>query len=187
MSTEADAGWFRRDLYYRLNTVELTIPPLRERREDIPFLVASFIRDTSKRLKKPITGLTPSAERVLFNAAWNGNVRELRNLVERACIMADGEFISVEDVKHVSIRVSSPEPSAMDVDSSSGFDLGGNLKSHRLSMVEREHILRVLRSANGNKAQAARVLGVSRRALYRWLDRLAIGEKVPAASTSESL
>ena len=94
LRAETAAGRFRNDLYYRLNVVELRIAPLRERREDIPYLTAGFIRDTSLRLNKKIIGLTPSAERILVAGAWEGNVRELRNVVERACILADSEFLS---------------------------------------------------------------------------------------------
>lgn len=179
---EADVGRFRRDLYYRLNVVELAIPPLRERREDIPYLVASFVRDTAQKLNKPITGLSPSAERLLFGATWDGNVRELRNLVERACIMADGEFVNVQDVTPASGGASSArrnggapaaEPVAVE-------------RPEQLSVIERDHILSVLRSTHGNKAQAARLLGVSRRALYRRLERLGLSEAGdPEAAVSD--
>lgn len=169
---EADAGRFRRDLYYRLNVVELAIPPLRERREDIPYLVASFVRDSAQKLNKPIAGLTPAAERLLFGAAWDGNVRELRNLVERACIMADGEFLSVQDVTPASAHVSSPPRTG---ETPPAQRVAGD-SPERLSDVERDHIVSVLRSTHGNKAQAARVLGVSRRALYRRLERLGLSE-----------
>src|SRR5215208_4473940 len=94
LRTEVAAGRFRSDLYYRLNIVEIMLPPLRERREDIPYLTAAFVRQTSERLQKPVAGLTPGAERVLSAAHWEGNVRELRNVIERACILADDEFIT---------------------------------------------------------------------------------------------
>src|SRR3954467_9436200 len=94
LRAEVAAGRFRSDLYYRLNIVEVRLPPLRDRREDIPYLTAAFVRDTSERLQKVLAGLTPGAERVLSGAAWDGNVRELRNVIERACILADGDFIT---------------------------------------------------------------------------------------------
>jgi DNA-binding NtrC family response regulator len=185
---EADAGRFRRDLYYRLNVVELAIPPLRERREDIPYLVASFVRDSAQKLNKPIAGLTSAAEGLLFGAAWDGNVRELRNLVERACIMADGEFLSVQDVTPANARGSSPPHNG---ETSAAQRVGGLPRRSvakagdspdRLSDVERDHIVSVLRSTHGNKAQAARVLGVSRRALYRRLERLGLSESNDVSS-----
>ena len=97
LRSESAAGRFRSDLFYRLNVVELRVPALRERREDIPYLTAAFVRESAARLKKKIVGLTPSAERLLISAAWDGNVRELRNIVERACILADSEFIGERD------------------------------------------------------------------------------------------
>ena len=181
---EADAGRFRRDLYYRLNVVEIAIPPLRERREDIPYLVAAFVRETAEKLKKPIAGLTPSAEGFLCGAPWNGNIRELRNLVERACIMADGEFLTVRDLTSSSSPGGSAsravEPSRT---ASAAFD-----RPEPLSVIEREHILDVLKSTQGNKAQAARLLGVSRRALYRRLERMGIGDDAepPRSSPHDS-
>ena len=98
LRAEVAAGRFRSDLYYRLNVVEIRLPPLRDRREDIPYLTAAFVRDTSERLQKPLLGLTPGAERLLALAPWDGNVRELRNVIERACILADGEFITEREL-----------------------------------------------------------------------------------------
>ena len=98
LRAEVAAGRFRSDLYYRLNVVEVRLPPLRERREDIPYLTAAFVRDTAERLQKSLIGLTPGAERLLGAALWDGNVRELRNVIERACILADGEFITEREL-----------------------------------------------------------------------------------------
>src|SRR6185295_17646452 len=98
LRVEVAAGRFRSDLYYRLNVVEVKLPPLRDRREDIPYLTAAFVRETSERLQKPVLGLTPGAERVLAAGSWEGNVRELRNVIERACILVEGEFISEREL-----------------------------------------------------------------------------------------
>ena len=98
LRAEVAAGRFRSDLYYRLNIVEVKLPALRDRREDIPYLTAAFVRETSERLQKPLAGLTPGAERLLGAPAWDGNVRELRNVIERACIMADGDFITEREL-----------------------------------------------------------------------------------------
>src|SRR4029453_17494454 len=105
LRAEVAAGRFRSDLFYRLNIVEVKLPPLRDRREDIPYLTAAFVRDTAERLQKPLAGLTPGAERLLAGAAWDGNVREPRNGIERACLLADGDFITERE-----LAISMPPP-----------------------------------------------------------------------------
>jgi two-component system response regulator HydG len=169
LRAEVTAGRFRSDLYYRLNIVEVRLPPLRDRREDIPYLTASFVRETSERLQKPLIGLTPAAERLLTSAAWDGNVRELRNVIERACILADGEFIAERE-----LAVSMPPahlavtPLAAAAPTAAAASPDADL----LVNVERDHIQRALVRAGGNKKAAAKMLGLSRRALYRRLERL---------------
>jgi two-component system, NtrC family, response regulator HydG len=167
LHTEAAAGRFRGDLLYRLNTVELRVPALRERREDIPYLTAAFIRETTARLARRIVGTTPGAERALASASWPGNVRELRNVIERACILADTEFISEQELNLIERR-----PSVPPVGTSTDL---GDPGDGSLSTLERKHILDVLKQTGGNKLLAARVLGLDRRALYRRLDRYGIG------------
>ncbi|MBM3778358.1 MAG: sigma-54-dependent Fis family transcriptional regulator, partial [Acidimicrobiia bacterium] len=98
LGEEITGGRFRSDLFFRLNLVEVRLPPLRERREDIPVLAAAFIRETSERLDKRIVGTTVGAERVLVAAPWEGNVRELRNVLERACILTDSEFVTEREL-----------------------------------------------------------------------------------------
>jgi DNA-binding NtrC family response regulator len=175
LRAEVAAGRFRSDLFYRLNIVEVKLPPLRDRREDIPYLTAAFVRATAERLQKPLVGLTPGAERLLGAARWDGNVRELRNVLERACILADGDFItekelaiSMPPVTYPAVRIVSPGPA--ESAAASGNDL--------LVNVEREHIQRALVRSNGNKKAAARMLGLSRRALYRRLERLDLGDTI---------
>jgi two-component system response regulator HydG len=174
LRAEVAAGRFRSDLYYRLNIVEVALPPLRDRREDIPYLTAAFVRETSDRLQKPLLGLTPGAERVLAMAPWDGNVRELRNVIERACILADGDFITERELSismpPVRQTPRSPAVAAAGQDSAASADL--------LVTVEREHIQRALVRARGNKKAAARMLGLSRRALYRRLERLDLGDTI---------
>jgi DNA-binding NtrC family response regulator len=169
LRAEVAAGRFRSDLYYRLNIVEVKLPPLRDRREDIPYLTAAFVRDTSERLQKAVLGVTPGAERLLASARWEGNVRELRNVVERACILADGDFITEREVATCIPGAAAPALSAAGVavaGPASGAD------PDLLVNVERDHIQRALARAGGNKKAAAKMLGVSRRALYRRLERL---------------
>jgi DNA-binding NtrC family response regulator len=173
---EVAEGRFRSDLYYRLNVVEVKLPALRDRREDISYLTAAFVRETAERLLKPIVGLTSGAERVLGMAPWDGNVRELRNVVERACILADGDFITERELA-VSMPTALYTPAPMtsaEVRDTSEAGVSGDL----LVTVEREHIQRALVRSHGNKKAAARMLGLSRRALYRRLERLDLGDTI---------
>jgi DNA-binding NtrC family response regulator len=181
LRAEVAAGRFRSDLYYRLNIVEVKLPALRNRREDIPYLTAAFVRQTSERLQKPVAGLTPGAERVLAAASWEGNVRELRNVIERACILVDGEFITERE-----LGVSMPGPAepsgasmpAIRMEAEHAPDTNRDL----LVTVERDHIQRALLRAGGNKKAAAKMLGLSRRALYRRLERLDLSETITRRS-----
>ncbi len=168
---EVAAGRFRSDLYYRLNVVEIRVPPLRERREDIPYLTAAFLRDVTERLQKPVAGLTPAAERLLASGYWEGNIRELRNVIERACILVDGELISERELA-VSMPARPAAPKAVPE--------GHSEVSERdlLATVERDHIQRALVRAGGNKKAAAKMLGLSRRALYRRLERLDLSDTI---------
>ena len=167
LRVEVAAGRFRSDLYYRLNIVEVKLPPLRARREDIPYLTAAFVQAASERLRKPFAGVTAGAERLLATASWDGNIRELRNVIERACILADSDVISERELS--SSMPSLPDTFAAAV-ALSGTD--GPDETELLTTVEREHIQRALARAHGNKKAAAKMLGVSRRALYRKLERL---------------
>jgi transcriptional regulator with PAS, ATPase and Fis domain len=176
LKTEAEAGRFRADLYYRLNVIELGIPPLRDRREDIPYLTAAFIRDCGQRMRKSLNGLTPAAERLLFNARWDGNVRELKNVIERACMLAEGTTLSERELS----GAFGPEtPAAPGRPRPADVRPAGTEAPPPLETIERDHILDVLRQVNGNRMAAAKVLGISRRALYRRLERHRIEEEIP--------
>jgi two-component system, NtrC family, response regulator HydG len=164
---EAAAGRFRSDLFYRLSIIEIHLEPLRERREDIPYLTARFVKELAARLKRPITGVSAAAELLLQRAPWPGNVRELKNVLERACILSDGKFLGERDVERAMA------PGAVAAVGSAAADASGESRQ-RLSTAQRDQIQRVLREVDGNKAAAAKLLGVSRRSLYRWLDRLDI-------------
>jgi len=163
LAADVAAATFRADLYYRLGVVELRVPPLRDRREDIPYLTAAFVRDAARRIGRPIAGVTPAAERLLQQAPWPGNVRQLRNVVERACILNEDSLLGERDVAaalaagagrdgQAGPPIDDPHPPAM-----------------ALADVARHQIEKVLREVNGNKARAARLLGLSRRSLYRRL------------------
>ena len=165
---ESATGRFREDLFYRLSVVELNVMPLRERREDIPYLSASFVRHFADQFRKSILGPTPGAERLLLTATWPGNVRELRNVIERICILAEDRFFGETET----LACMAPAPRrAADTPS---FAETRKSDTHLLADAEREHISRVLKGTTGNKKAAAQMLGVSRRALYRKLDRLGL-------------
>jgi two-component system, NtrC family, response regulator HydG len=161
------SGKFRSDLYYRLSIVEIRLPPLRERPGDIPYLTAMFIKDAAARLNKPVVGLTTEAEQILLQSDWPGNVRELQHVIERACVLSDGQVLNRREVAAAMHRTPRALESVEPVATGSAGDPRGLLRS-----AEREQILKTLREVGGNKAEAARALGISRRALYRWLERI---------------
>jgi two-component system response regulator HydG len=180
LRTEVAAGRFRNDLYYRLNIVEIKLPPLRDRREDIPYLTAAFIRNFSQRFNKPLVGLTPGAERMLGEARWDGNVRQLRNVIERACILAEGDFVTESDLAGSMLEQMQSLPTApVRTDVIPGVSALPNGTPAPLAEIEREHIVRTLQQVKGNKAVAARLLGISRRAFYRQLERHGLHHPVP--------
>jgi two-component system, NtrC family, response regulator HydG len=158
LRAEADAGRFRADLFYRLNVVELSVPPLRDRREDIPYLTAAFVKEFSERFDKTIEGVSPAAERILISGEWAGNVRELRNVIERACMLSEGRTLNERDL--LTAMPASRDPR-----------VPVNERPRDLGAMEKEHIVRVLADVRGNKVEAARRLGISRRTLYRRLER----------------
>ena len=163
LRSEVATGRFRGDLFYRLAVIEIRIIPLRERHEDIPYLSAAFLRACAARLNRTLNGFTPAAERVLQRAAWPGNIRELRNVIERACILSDGRILSEREITTAmstqTLQRDVPVPTA------GVSDEDPNL----LSNAQRDHVERVVSQAGGNKTAAARMLGISRRSVYRRL------------------
>jgi DNA-binding NtrC family response regulator len=171
LRAESRLGRFRSDLYFRLSMIELHIPPLRDRRDDIPYLTAAFVRQFAARLGRPIKGITPAAERLLHSAPWPGNVRELRNVIERACILSDSRIVTERELASaMSISPAGEGPQDAPV---TMFEESRKSPS-LMASAQREQIRKVLQVVNGNKAAAAKQLGMSRRSLYRWLDRLEI-------------
>jgi DNA-binding NtrC family response regulator len=190
LRAEVAGNRFRNDLFYRLNVVELRLPPLRRRPEDIPYLTAAFVRDCATRLRKPLVGVSAGAERLLMSGAWEGNVRELRNVVERACILAESDVITEKDLA-VSLPVPLDPPVAMapprgadPIVAVASEAADGADDEDSLASIEREHIVRTLRRAGGNKKAAARMLGLSRRALYRRLERHRLDETITRRRTA---
>lgn len=154
VQAEVAAGRFREDLLYRLNTVEIRLPPLRERREDIPLLAAHCLRRYAERYRKPIGGFRPEAMQQLLANPWPGNVRELDHTIERAVLLADGQEIDAPD-----LRLATPGDGA------------ARLDQMTLEEVERVLVQKALTRAGGNVSEAAKSLGLSRSALYRRLER----------------
>ncbi len=150
-------GGFREDLYYRLNVINITVPPLRERPEDIPGLAAHFLRKYGRKMSKHIEGFTSEAMEKLINYSWPGNVRELENVVERAVILCDAERIGVQDLSITSMPPMK-EPGA----------------NPSLEEMEKDYILRVLKEANGNQSKASQILGIDRKTLYLKLKKYGI-------------
>ncbi len=161
LEEEIRAGRFREDLFHRLNVFGVALPPLRERREDVPLLVEHFLR--TRQLGRTPYAVDPAALDVLVRYDWPGNVRELANVVERAQILAEGGVITPDDLPETLTAAARPSPAA-----AQGPDA--------LEGVERRHVEEVLRRSGGNKVQAARALGVSRRTLYRLIDRHGLGD-----------
>ena len=156
--SEVADGRFRSDLYYRLGILELYLVPLRERREDIPYLAAVFIRECSQRVNRPIIGMTAAAERLLQTAQWPGNVRQLRHIIERACLMSDGRMLSERELQTAMSAGSAGASRTM-----SQRPEPPRRESSRLVTAQRDQIERVLQQVGGNKTAAAHELGISRR------------------------
>ena len=154
LDEEVAAGRFRQDLLFRLNTIEVRVPPLRQRRQDIPLLADLFLRHRAQHYRKNLTGFEPAAMEALLAHAWPGNVRELDHAVERAVLMTRGELVCAADL---SLR--------------SGSDGIPSLEDMSLEEVESFLIKKALGRFGGNVSQAAQALGLSRSALYRRLQR----------------
>jgi DNA-binding NtrC family response regulator len=162
LATAVEQGSFREDLFYRLNVIHIEIPPLRERREDIPLLVQHFIEKYTELMGKQVKGITPEALDCLGDSDWPGNVRELENTVERAIVLATGDLITEADVAETRERTEG---------ASIPFRVG-----QPLGDLEREAIQRTLKAVGGDKEAAAKILGIGVATLYRRLKDMEEGK-----------
>jgi DNA-binding NtrC family response regulator len=156
LEKEVSEGKFREDLFYRLNVFRVVLPPLRERTEDIPLLANHFLHFFSQKLNKKIQSFSKDAMKKLVNQYWKGNIRELRNIVERSVILSDNPTIEAQDLP-IEVNANS--------DDNTSFDL---------SEIEKRHIRKVLQFTRGNKTQAAELLGIGLTTLYRKMEEYMI-------------
>ena len=159
LADEVKAKHFREDLYYRLNVIEIRLPPLRDRRDDIPLLVETFLHKCAKANRKPLQGISESSLALLIDYSWPGNVRELENIIERAVTLARGEKIMPEDLP-ATVQGSRGDRRVLD---------DAAERTLPLQEVEWEYIKKILEKTGGNKYQAAQALGIDRKTLYRKL------------------
>ncbi len=155
------AGQLREDLYYRLKVIDVELPPLRERNEDIPLLVKHFLDKFNIELRKRISGISEDALKVLLNYSWPGNVRELENVIQRAVTLAQHEVILPEDLP----------PSSMEESAEDSFEKALR-EGYTLDKLEKEYIRRILIKLGGNKSRASEILGLDRKTLRRKLEEM---------------
>ena len=155
LKKEIENGHFREDLYFRLSVFQIHLPPLRERKEDIEMLAETFLKRFSKKLKKEIKGMTSEVVDILKGAEWRGNIRELKNVMERSAIVCDEE-VTVQDLP-IDLQCA-------------GMDEEQGKEEFELAVIEQKHITKVLQYTRGNKTEAARLLKIGLATLYRKIE-----------------
>ena len=155
LSEEIAAGRFREDLFYRLSVFQVSLPPLRERVGDVPLLARAFVKQLSRQSGHPVNAMTPAFLHALEQQPWKGNIRELRNVIERSLIVCEGDSLDVQDLPLDMQQGADGQPAAGDFE---------------LSAMERRHIARVLNYTKGNKTEAARLLKIGLTTLYRKIE-----------------
>jgi two-component system, NtrC family, response regulator AtoC len=183
LETLVREGKFRDDLFFRLNVVRITMPPLRERKEDIPLLMRAFLRHFSKINDRPIADLTTEAMNALLTYNWPGNVRELRTAIEHGVVMATGPKITVRDLP-MAVRQAADTPLPRGISPAKAFgEKSGPLDLHE---TERKLILQALATTNGNVTAAAKKLGISRRTLHRKINEMNATKAAEVASNASA-
>jgi DNA-binding NtrC family response regulator len=160
LRAEVLAGRFREDLFYRLSTIQVRVPSLSERLDDIPLLIQYFLKKYNEAYSKHIQGLTRRTQAVLLQHGWPGNVRELENVISCSCLTSVSEFIDVDDL-----------PENLQKPAGQGARAGDTWRPLPLEEIRRQHIRRVLEACEGNRVRAAQLLGIGRTSLYRFLKR----------------
>ncbi len=177
LEREVERGNFRADLFYRLNVIPVTLPPLRERREDIPLLVAHFLQQYCEVSERPLLDLSDEAMHLLTQYAWPGNVRELENVIERGVILEEGDRLTAASLPE-RLRAQPAPPAEGGSTPSSGRNLTGTLED-----VEREYMMKVLEVTGWQKKKASTILGINSSTLYRKIQRYGLEpENAPAES-----
>lgn len=169
LEEEVKNGNFREDLYYRLNVAKITIPPLRERKEDIPVLAYSFMQQFAQKFNRNVRGIDNEAIELLENQYWKGNVRELRNAIERAVLMMDGDELKEQHISFLNSNAAGAPVSGSDK-----FVLKVPPEGVKIDVVLKDLILKTLEITSGNQVQAAKVLGLSRSKLRYRMEQLGI-------------
>jgi len=154
---------FRKDLYFRLNSARIILPPLRERREDMILLIANFVYQACNQFQKPLKKMTSSAKALFLDYPWPGNIRELKSVIESAVMVSDGDYITISDL-----------PMNLQHYATGRREEIGSKAIRNIEEGERSVIEEALRQTNGNKAKAAEALGISTRTLYRKLEKFAL-------------
>jgi transcriptional regulator with GAF, ATPase, and Fis domain len=168
------SGSFREDLYFRLRVIDIILPPLRERGNDILQLADHFIEKIAPKVGKTITGISDQARQLLLRYSWPGNVRELEHVIERACVLCNGSTLSTEQL---STEITSPHPTqqvppAINVDPAAITIPSSAALESPFELTQAERLLQALKKTGGNKAKAARLLGIDRTTLYRKIREL---------------
>jgi DNA-binding NtrC family response regulator len=171
LEAEVRAGRFREDLYYRLRVVEIELPPLRERLEDVPALAVAFLEQLATRLGRPRMQITPEALAALVRHSWPGNVRELRNALERAAVLAAGETIDAPDLEL------SPAPGSPAATPDPRIPFG-DAKREAVASFERVYLLRALREHDGNVSRTAAAIGMVRQSLQQKIRELGLRDEL---------
>jgi transcriptional regulator with PAS, ATPase and Fis domain len=162
---------FRKDLYFRLNSARVILPPLRERREDIILLVANFVYQACNQFRKPLKKVSSAAKALFLDYPWPGNIRELRSVVESAVMVSDGDYITLSDL-----------PMNLQNYATGHREEIGTKAIRNMEEGERNLIEEALRQTNGNKAKAAEALGISTRTLYRKIEKFSLSQPEPIRS-----
>jgi two-component system nitrogen regulation response regulator NtrX len=183
LEEEISRGNFREDLFYRLNVIPFFVPPLRERKEDIPILVRGFLRHFCKQNDKPFLDLAPDAMDALLTYDWPGNVRELRTAIEHGVVMATGPKITLRDLP-MAVRHAATATLPAGISPTEAF--GEKTSPLDLHETERRLIAQALAATNGNVTAAAKKLGISRRTLHRKINEMMLSKKVDQAGDANA-